>query len=132
MKGSGFILRFVDVVLILLFGFITISNLQDTEINLPESSETEQVSMDTEEVVFIGVLPDGKYLIENETMVVSSIANIREHLIATRQALGNVPVKVRIRSSKDASTRDAFAVAAICDELGFSKALEVELNLQDS
>ncbi len=30
MRPSGFILRFVDVLLILLFGFISISNLQDT------------------------------------------------------------------------------------------------------
>ena len=56
MRAKGFILRFVDVVLILLFGFISISNLQDTEVNLPESSETAPVAMDTEEVVFIGVL----------------------------------------------------------------------------
>lgn len=132
MSGSGFILRFVDVVLILLFGFISISNLQDTEVNLPESSETAPVSMDTEEVVFIGVLPEGNYLIQDETVLVSSVDVLREHLLAAKQALGNVPLKVRIRSSKDASAKDAFAVAAICDELGLSKALEVELNLADS
>ena len=132
MKASGVILRFVDVVLILLFGFISISNLQDTEVNLPESSETAPVAMDTEEVVFIGVLPDGNYLIENETILVSSIDLIREHLINAKRESGGVPLKVRIRSSKDATARDAFAIAALCDELGLSKALEVELNLQDS
>ena len=132
MKASGFILRFVDVVLILLFGFISISNLQDTEVNLPESSETAPVGMDTEEVVFIGVLPEGNYLIENETILVSSIDVIREHLINSKREFGGVPLKVRIRSSKDATARDAFAVAALCDELGLSKALEVELDLQDS
>ncbi|MFK7848512.1 MAG: ExbD/TolR family protein [Rhodothermales bacterium] len=132
MSGSGFILRFVDVVLILLFGFISISNLQDTEVNLPESTETEPVAMDTEEVVFIGVLSDGNYLIEDETVLVSSIDLLREHLVASKRALGDVPLKVRIRSSKDATAQDAFAVAAICDELGLSKALEVELNLADS
>lgn len=132
MRASGFILRFVDVVLILLFGFISISNLQDTEVSLPESSETAPVAMDTEEVVFIGVLPDGKYLIENETILVSSIEDIRQHLISARRDFGDVPLKVRIRSSKDSAARDAFAVAALCDELGLAKALEVELNLQNS
>ncbi len=132
MKASGFILRFVDVVLILLFGFISISNLQDTEVNLPESSETAPVAMDTEEVVFIGVLPEGNYLIENETILVSSIDLIREHLGKAIRESGGGPLKVRIRSSKDATARDAFAVAALCDELGLAKALEVELNLQDS
>ncbi len=88
--------------------------------------------MDTEEVVFIGVLPEGNFLIENETVLVSSIDVIREHLIASKREFGGVPLKVRIRSSRDAAARDAFAVAALCDELGLSKALEVELNLQDS
>lgn len=88
--------------------------------------------MDTEEVVFIGVLSDGNYLIEDETVLVSSIDLLREHLVASKRALGDVPLKVRIRSSKDATAQDAFAVAAICDELGLSKALEVELNLADS
>lgn len=132
MRASGFILRFVDVVLILLFGFISISNLQDTEVNLPESSETAPVAMDTEEVVFIGVLPGGSYLIEDETMQVSSIENLRTYLVNTKRSFGNAPLKVRIRSSKDAQARDAFAVAAICDELGLSKSLEVELDLTNS
>lgn len=132
MSGSGFILRFVDVVLILLFGFISISNLQDTEVNLPESTETAPVTMDTQEVLFIGVLADGQYLIEDETVVVSSLASVREHLISARRGVSGGSLKVRIRSSKDAAARDAFAVAALCDELGLDKALEVELDLQNS
>ena len=132
MRASGFILRFVDVVLILLFGFISISNLQDTEVDLPESTETAPVSMDTEEVVFVGVLPEGNYLIEDESVLITSVDLLRDHLVATKQAFGDVPLKVRIRSSRDAAAKDAFAVAALCDELGLAKALEVELKAQDS
>ena len=40
MSRSGFIVRFVDVVLILLFGFISISSIRVTEVELPTSSET--------------------------------------------------------------------------------------------
>ncbi len=132
MTGSGFILRFVDVVLILLFGFITISNLQDTEVNLPESTETAPVAMDTEEVLFIGVLANGNFLIEDETVLVTSLESVREHLIASKRSISGGPLKVRIRSSKDAAARDAFAVATLCDELGLNKSLEVELSVTGS
>ena len=130
MRASGFILRFVDVVLILLFGFISISNLQDTKVELPESTETEPVAMDTEEVIFVGVLPGGSYLIEDESMLVSSLDDLEEYLVSYKRSLGDVPIKVRIRSSKDASAKDAFALATLCDELDLAKSLEVELNLQ--
>ena len=34
MRRSGFVVRFVDVVLILLFGFISISSIRVTEVDL--------------------------------------------------------------------------------------------------
>lgn len=131
MRGSGFIVRFVDVVLILLFGFITISNLQDTDVNLPESTETDPVSMDVEEIVFVGVMPEGTFLVEDETVVLHSIDALREHLYRERRRVGLAPLKVRIRSSRDAAVKHAFAVAALCDELGLLKSLEVELDAPD-
>ena len=128
MRASGFIVRFVDVVLLLLFGFITISNLQDTDVPLPESTETDPVPVDVEEVIFVGVLDDGRFLVEDETKVLNSIESLREYLQQTRRRLGPVPLKVRIRASRTAPVRYAFAVAALCDELGVNKSLEVELD----
>lgn len=130
MTNSGFIMRFVDVVLIMLFGFITISNLQDTDVALPESVETDPQPMDTEEIEFIGILPDGTMLIEDEKTLISSLEMLRGHL--TRRKAGmpaQTVLKARIRSSYDAPVHYALNVAALCDELGIEKALEVELNL---
>ncbi|MDZ4702248.1 MAG: biopolymer transporter ExbD [Rhodothermales bacterium] len=129
MTNSGFIMRFVDVVLIMLFGFITISNLQDSEVALPESGETDLHPMDTEEVEFIGILPDGTFLIEDEQTLISSVEALRGFLAQRRAAAGVASLKIRIRSSWDAPVHYALDVAALCDELGLQKSIEVELNL---
>ncbi len=128
MTNSGFIMRFVDVVLIMLFGFITISNLQDSEVTLPESAETELQPMDTEEVEFIGILPDGTFLIDDEKTLISSLDALRGYLSQRSGAVGVAALKVRIRSSWDAPVHYALDVAALCDELGLQKSIEVELN----
>ena len=129
MRASGFVVRFVDVVLILLFGFITISNLRDTEVVLPESTETDPVAMDVEEIVFVAVLADGSYLVEDETVRITSLMDARTFLLAELDRYGDAPVKVRIRSSHDAPVEYAFALAALCDQLGIPKALEVEVDM---
>ncbi len=132
MKDSGFIVRFVDVVLILLFGFITISNLQNSEVTLPESAEAEPRPMEVEEVAYVGILPDGTFLIEDETVLISSVAMLRAHLNDRVAALPDGVLKVRIRSSWDAPVQHALDVAALCDELGLEKSIEVELNVRDA
>ena len=131
MRPSGFIVRFVDVVLILLFGFISISNIRDTDVALPQSTEVEPVSLDVEEVFFVGVLDDGAFLVEQENIVVHSINELRDHINRTRRRQEMAPMKVRIRSSKGAAVKYAFAVAALCDDLGLEKSLEVELDASD-
>ena len=131
MRASGFILRFVDVVLILLFGFIAISNLQNSDVTLPESRETEVAPLDTDEIIFVGVLNDGSYLVENETVRLSALSSLRDHLNEKRRSRPDSPFKVRIRSSYDAPVRYAFEVATLCDNLGIDKALEVALKSPD-
>lgn len=131
MRASGFIVRFVDVVLILLFGFISISNMQDSDVPLPESTETDPVPVDTEEILFVGVMDDGSFLIEDETMEVYSIDVLRDYLNRMKRRFNDAPIKVRIRSSRSAPVKHAFAVAALCDELGLNKSLEVELDMAD-
>ena len=129
MNASGFIVRFVDVVLILLFGFITISNVRDTEITLPESTETEPVPLDVEEIIFVGVMNDGSYLVDDETLRISNLADAQRFLLQELERHGDAPVKVRIRSSQDAAVEYAFALAALCDQLGIPKSLEVEVDM---
>lgn len=130
MSGAGFIMRFVDVVLILLFGFISIAEIKQSEIELPKSTEIPQMPMDTEEVVFVGVRADGTFLVDEETREIRSYAALRAYLVEQRDRFAGVPVKVKLRCAFDAPVRYAMAAAQLCDQLGLRKALEVEIQEQ--
>ena len=60
MSKGGNILRLIDIVLILLFGFISISEVsQRSRIRLAESTETPQSPPDKEEIIVVGISPEG-------------------------------------------------------------------------
>lgn len=127
MKSGGFLLRFVDVVLILLFGFIVISDLdEETRIILPESHETERAAPDMEVVVFISITSEGEYLNEAENLQFENLESLESYIQSKQNQLGN-NLKVRIRANHDAQVRYAIAAAKICDRLNVKKAIDVKL-----
>lgn len=127
MSNSGFILRFVDVVLILLFGFISISSIKPSEINPPESTEAPSLPPSLEEEVFVGVRKDGTFTVDGGAQTITSIAALRTYLSSKRAKYEGVPVKVRLRASRVAPMRYLIQAASICDDLGIHKSIEVEV-----
>ena len=127
MSGPGSIVRFVDVVLILLFGFISISVIKGSPLELISSSEAQPLSVDAREVVHVAVLADGSFLVQDESILVSEIAELKRYIATKRRTLETEHVVVRIRSSKDASVLRVLEVVTLCQELGVENALEVEL-----
>ncbi len=127
MQKSGFVVRFVDVVLILLFGFISISSVRATEIDLPESTETPAPPPEIAEVVFVGIRPDGTYLVDEERVEIRSPRELLRFVAAELDRIGDVPVKVRIRASRATPMRFLVDAARVCDQLGVPKALEVQM-----
>lgn len=127
MGKSGFVVRFVDVVLILLFGFISISSVRATEIDLAESSEAPAPLPETEAVLFVGIRPDGTYLVDDERSEVRGAVNLLRFIGSELTRLGDQPIKVRIRASHDTPMRYLVDAARVCDELGVPKALEVQM-----
>ena len=128
MRKSGFIVRFVDVVLILLFGFISISSVRATEIELPESTETPPPLPESEEVMFVGIRPDGTYLVDEERQEIRGAGNLLRFVASEVQELGDRPLKVRIRASHDTPMRYLVDAARVCDELGLPKSIEVRIS----
>ncbi|MEX2640093.1 MAG: biopolymer transporter ExbD [Balneolales bacterium] len=127
MKSGGFLLRFVDVVLILLFGFIVISDLdEDTQIILPESHETEPMAPDLEQVIYISITAGGDYLNEAQNLQFETISNLESYIQAQKNSLGD-NLKIRIRANYDTPVSHAIAVARICDRLEVKKAIDVKL-----
>ncbi len=127
MGKSGFVVRFVDVVLILLFGFISISSVRATEIDLADSSETPAPIPEAEEVIFVAIRSDGTYLLRDESVEVRGAPQLFRSIAQELESLGELPVKVRIRASHDTPMRYLVDASRVCDELGVPKALEVQM-----
>jgi len=127
MRGSGFVVRFVDVVLILLFGFISISSIRETQIDLPLSTETPTPPPELEEILFVAIRGDGVYLVDDERSEIRTPSALYGFLSAQLATMGAVPVKVRIRASHDTQMRFLIDAARVCDALGVAKAFEVRM-----
>ena len=106
------------VVLILLFGFISISSVRATEIELPESTETPAPPPAVEEVLFVAIRADGTYLVDDERIEIRGAQNLLEFVADQLDRIGQIPVKVRIRASHDTPMRYLVDAARVCDELG--------------
>lgn len=127
-RRLGLILRLVDVIFILLFGFIVISEVERKSVIKLAKSETSLPDVpDKEVVVFIGVLPSGHYLIEKETQVVDNLQDLERFIDAQLQiyASQNLRMRVRIRANFDAPVKYAFPVVGACRERGIPVGVDV-------
>ena len=64
---------------------------------------------------------------DNERVALRGGASLHRFLETRLVAVGNVPVKVRIRASHDTPMRYLVDAARVCDALGVPKAFEVQL-----
>ncbi len=128
MGAGGTMIRLIDVVFILLFGFISISDVTEkTRIELPESTETPASSPDREQVCFVGIDGEGRFLVENESVVIRSAQGLLGYLqnkMAELDRQGEA-LRVRIRSNWDTPIKYTMAAADICDHLGIAKGIDV-------
>lgn len=127
MQTSGFVVRFVDVVLILLFGFISISSVRATEIELPQSTETPPPPPEVEEVLFVGIRADGTYLVDDERSEIRGAGNLLRFIASELESIGDRRLKVRIRASYNTPMRFLVDAARVADELDLPKSLEVQM-----
>lgn len=126
--ASGLIIRLIDVVLILLFGFIAISEIsKKSKIDLPKSEAVPATAPDREVVVYIGILPDGRYLVEDETAVIEDPASLARYILQKQIDLNRrkIRMRVRVRANHDSEVRYAFTVVNICQETKIPVGLDV-------
>lgn len=127
-RVSGLIIRLIDVVLILLFGFIAISEIsKKSTIKLAKSVAVPASAPDRETVVYIGVLPDGRYLVNDESQVIKDATLLTEYIRSEWVRLNrqNVLVRVRVRTNHDAPVKHAFAAVNICQDMKIPVGLDV-------
>lgn len=121
-------IRLVDVVFILLFGFIAISKVEKmSQIELPKSETVAGRPLNQETVVFIGVLPNGHYLVENETIEIKNEKDLNFYLVQKRQELAanEVLMRVRIRANHDSAVKHAFMLVKKCQIMNIKVGIEV-------
>ena len=128
MTGGGIIVRLIDVVLILLFGFISISEIsRKSKIELPKSTQTPPSHLDMESILIIGITEDGSYLVDNESRKLSDFEELKTYIIENNQKaiINNAKTRVRIRSNYNAPIRYTVMLARFCDELNIVKGIDV-------
>jgi len=123
-------LRFVDVVLILLFGFISISEVSEqSRIKLPISSETPPSYPDKETVIFIGITQNGLFLVENEQKIITNIQDLKRYILRKKRFYGarGIAIRIRYRANWNTPVRHTIEAAALCDALDIPKGIDVRL-----
>lgn len=126
MGQPGYILRFVDIVLILLFGMISVSRIEPSDIQPPESTETPDKPIVQERVLFVGIQTDGVIQVDEGNKTLQTLSELTEYLQENIDQFGRASLKVRVRSSHRAPMQYLMKIAALCDELGLRKSIEVE------
>jgi biopolymer transport protein ExbD len=127
-SSGGMIMRLIDIVLLLLFGFISISQLnRKSLIALPKSAAVPPAVPDREEVVFVGVMPDGTFLVENETrsIVEPRVLQVYLRQTQTKLAAQKTRMRVRIRANWDVPMAHVFRAVASCETLKLPTGLDV-------
>ena len=128
MGNSASLIRLIDVVFILLFGFISISEINErSRIKLPGSVETPPSNPDREHIVFVAIDSAGSYLVENETQMINDSSTLYRYLKnKTDESVSHgEELRVRIRSNFNTPIKYTMAAADICDDLGIPKGIDV-------
>lgn len=127
MRKGGYLLRFVDVVLILLFGFIAISDISEVSmIDLPQSTEMNPLRITADVVLYLSITADGDIIDEESKIILTSDQQIEQYILQHKQTYGDM-AKVRIRANYDTKASHAIKIAEICDLLEVKKSIEVEV-----
>ncbi len=116
MGKNNLMIRMIDIVFILLFGFIAVSQISSAEaIDPPKSTEAEKGAPQGTLVLIIGVRADGTFTVDRDQRNFKRLSSLRRY-----KMLG-----VRIRANWDAPVEKAMKVAKMCRELGIPKGLDV-------
>lgn len=133
MSQGGIVIRLIDVVLILLFGFISISEISSKSlIHLPKSEQMAYSLPDREDLLIIGITPEGKFLVEDETEMITDFNALKYYIVLKNEEnlKNNVETRIRIRSNWNTPIKYTIAVANVCDMLHIPKGMDVLLNTQ--
>jgi len=121
-------LRMIDVVFILLFGFIAVSQITVAEAaKPPESTETTALAPVGKDVLIIRVDDEGKYAIDGQDITFQSFKEMARFLEHTKDSrtLAGKELNVRIRLSWDSQIEHCLKIARLCRDLDIPKGIDI-------
>lgn len=137
-SGSGFIVRFIDVGLIVLFGFLYLSDITtEAQIQLPGEQENVPPPPQDRTTVEVEIMPEGVFIVRDFDRAtgfdnVATLPQLEEAIRTLRRenrALGR-SISVAILPSGASTMQRTVDVMDLCDRLGVSKSLNTASALQ--
>jgi len=136
-KKGGLVVRLIDIVLNLLFGFIVISTVDKSSvIRLSETTDMKPTKLDKEQVLVVGIIDGGRYQLENPErssgnaqIPMKKLSSVK-HFISERNDYfkkKEKKMKVRIQANWYLPVKYIMGVAIHCDSLKIDKSLHVRL-----
>ena len=143
MATRGFLIRFIDIGLIVLFGFLMISDIDTlSRVDLAgarqDVAEPADVSEeDPRSFVAVDILPDGRFALSDPRDVdappagAATIEALTDELAARRRihAGSGTETVVLIRPDPASPVQYTVDVMDVCDRLGIVKSLQMDIDL---
>ena len=116
-------LRLIDIVLILLFGFISISHFdRGVEVELPKAGHLPRLQAEFEGLALVALDADGTFVCGLERHVADGEDDLRAWLAAEQLAGAT---QVRLRADRGRPASDVARMQRLCGELGLGLTLEI-------
>jgi len=125
---NNLVIRLIDVVFNLLFGFIAISQIGlSAAIEPPKSTEAVESAPDAAVTIIVGVTKEGTYPVDAGNLVLNNIGAVKGYLAEkmTKASTQGQQLGIRIMADWDSSVEYSLALARLCRELGIPKGLDV-------
>lgn len=116
-------IRLIDIVLILLFGFISISHFdRAVEVDLPNAGHLPRLQAEFQDLAVVSILGDGTFICGMDRRRVADSEALAGWLAAERDAGAKI---VRLRADRSRPSSEVAMLQQICGELGMGLTLEI-------
>ena len=143
MASRGFLIRFIDVGLIVLFGFVMISDIEiASQVELSVAAATADVADEVTERAFVmvNIAADGRFSIVDSESGDLLAANVDRpdalaellRFLKQAHAAQNRDLIVFIRPHEDSVVQRTVDVMDVCDRLALGKSLQMDLELRSA
>jgi len=117
MSGKSIIIRLIDIVLLLLFGFLVVSEInRKSPVKLPQSDVKVKRDIDEEELLIVGIKQDTTLYLEGENRALASFDDLYGLILIRNESYKklNRKFRVRIRSFWNLPIKYTMRVANFC------------------